>query len=365
MKQKRILLLIESMAAGGAQTQILQLGKFLSTLGYSTTYMTHFDDQFHESAADNVICVPRGRKVNTLCFILRYLSAIKSRNFDLVIAYGATCSVIAEIAKMILGIPVIVSERNLSEKGGIGPFLRRLGHLVADRLVVNSQAQLEFLKNNYGWLDPILIRNSVPDKVSDLGRGLDKPRNDRKVRILGVGKYAPQKNINFLIEIANLLKSKYPQVEFRMDWYGDKTGEEKIEYFNLLNVAIDANGLTETFFLHPAIADISMAYSGSNIFVLPSLFEGTPNVALEAMSFGLPIVLTDVSDNRYLVNHGVNGFISQLNDPDSFADYIYSISHWDQRRLDAGAETSGRILKHLFGPGNLGKFEKLVVDILK
>ena len=50
-------------------------------------------------------------------------------------------------------------------------------------------------------------------------------------------------------------------------------------------------------------------YQQSDVFVLPSLDEGLPNVVLEAMACGNAIVATDISGNRELVQDSFNGFL--------------------------------------------------------
>ena len=50
-------------------------------------------------------------------------------------------------------------------------------------------------------------------------------------------------------------------------------------------------------------------YHGADVFVLPSFGEGMPNVVLEAMSCGLPVVATAVAGSAELVRDGVNGLL--------------------------------------------------------
>ena len=58
-------------------------------------------------------------------------------------------------------------------------------------------------------------------------------------------------------------------------------------------------------------------YQNSDIFILPSLSEGMPNVVLEAMACGLPIIMTPCEGSKELINN--NGIISSLNE---FADNL-------------------------------------------
>ena len=57
---------------------------------------------------------------------------------------------------------------------------------------------------------------------------------------------------------------------------------------------------------HQNLDDI---YKNADIYLCTSIFEGLSNTILEAMSFCLPIVATNVGDNMYLVNKGKNGFL--------------------------------------------------------
>jgi glycosyltransferase involved in cell wall biosynthesis len=56
-------------------------------------------------------------------------------------------------------------------------------------------------------------------------------------------------------------------------------------------------------------SDVDRVYPVCDLTVLPSLFEGTPNVLLESMACGVPVVATDVSDNREIVLDGEVGFL--------------------------------------------------------
>ena len=65
--------------------------------------------------------------------------------------------------------------------------------------------------------------------------------------------------------------------------------------------------------------DVECLYPLCDVTVLPSLFEGTPNVLLESMACGVPVVATDVSDNRDLVPDGEVGYVVPSNDERALA----------------------------------------------
>jgi glycosyltransferase involved in cell wall biosynthesis len=63
-------------------------------------------------------------------------------------------------------------------------------------------------------------------------------------------------------------------------------------------------------------------YRSADLFVLPSEFDNSPNVVLEAMASGLPIVATDVGGIREYVRAGVNGELVPLDEAETFASAI-------------------------------------------
>ena len=71
--------------------------------------------------------------------------------------------------------------------------------------------------------------------------------------------------------------------------------------------------------------DVENYYNACTLTVLPSLFEGTPNVALESMACGIPIVASNVSDNAYIIPDGRAGFVVPLNDEAALADRVTRI----------------------------------------
>ena len=84
------------------------------------------------------------------------------------------------------------------------------------------------------------------------------------------------------------------------------------------------------------IHDVAPYLIKTKIFVLPSRLEGMPNALLEAMSFGLPCVATDVSGSVDLVQNGINGLLVERKTPKSLAQAIDYLIQNPQDAMNMG-----------------------------
>jgi glycosyltransferase involved in cell wall biosynthesis len=72
-------------------------------------------------------------------------------------------------------------------------------------------------------------------------------------------------------------------------------------------------------------ADVVPYYAAANVFALPSYSEGSPNVLLEAMDAGVPIVATDVGGVSEMIRHGEQGWLVRGGDVDDLANGIVAL----------------------------------------
>lgn len=123
----------------------------------------------------------------------------------------------------------------------------------------------------------------------------------RLLRAKGVVEYA---------EAARRLKSRYPDIDFRLagpfDSGPDGVKPAEVEHWV-------AGGLTYLGYL----CDVRPALADAAVFVLPSYREGTPRSTLEALAMGRPIITTDAPGCRETVTDEVNGLLIRPRDVDA------------------------------------------------
>ncbi len=94
----------------------------------------------------------------------------------------------------------------------------------------------------------------------------------------------------------------------------------------LLNLASDL-GVSSQVHLLGYREDIAELYKSSDVCCFPSIREGLPLAAIEAMACGLPIIVADNRGTREFAANGVNGFVCKWNDIDSFANSIMHLAN--------------------------------------
>ena len=65
--------------------------------------------------------------------------------------------------------------------------------------------------------------------------------------------------------------------------------------------------------------DVDSSYRQAAVFVLPSKCEGMSNALLEAQSWGIPAVVSDIPGNRAVIEDGVNGIVFPVGDAQRLA----------------------------------------------
>ncbi len=177
----------------------------------------------------------------------------------------------------------------------IGTILEFIGYWLADYIIVTTELDRRYIIERYK-VNPnkiVIIPNWVD---AEMFKPMDMPKE--RGRIIFVGRLEYQKNVLALIDaVKNLPNAKLYIVG---DGSLRKAIEEKIKRENIRNVVLMGVIPNEK---------LPIELNKSEIYVLPSLWEGHPKALLEAMACGLPVIGTDVEGIRELIVNGVNGLL--------------------------------------------------------
>jgi glycosyltransferase involved in cell wall biosynthesis len=132
--------------------------------------------------------------------------------------------------------------------------------------------------------------------------------------VLSVGRLAAQKGHTDLLSAFALIAPRHPQV--RLLIAGDGPERSRLE------TMIRSLGLDAQVRLLGHADDVWRLHRAAELFVLPSLYEGTPFAMLEAMASGLPVIATTFGGADEIVEHGRDGLLVPTGDVEVLAQAI-------------------------------------------
>ena len=135
-------------------------------------------------------------------------------------------------------------------------------------------------------------------------------------RLYCAARLAPEKGFEFLIHALKILQDRNYTLELRL--VGD--GPHRSALQRLASELGVANCLR--FLGHLDESTKMRELSAADLFVLPSLAEGLPSLATEAMAVGVPVVATNIAGTSELVDDGKSGLLVRPSDPQALADAI-------------------------------------------
>ena len=136
---------------------------------------------------------------------------------------------------------------------------------------------------------------------------------DRDKVILSVGRLSREKGHTDLVKALKYLVDQPSQVNAKLVIVGDGPERPRIER------TAAALGIQDRIILAGHAGDARPYFALADVFALPSHSEGSPNVLLEAMAAGVPVVATNVGGVPEIVTHNVSALLVRPHDPQSIA----------------------------------------------
>jgi glycosyltransferase involved in cell wall biosynthesis len=138
-----------------------------------------------------------------------------------------------------------------------------------------------------------------------------------------VAAFKRQKGHADFFRMASAVLTRFPDARFLCVGEPLRDNQQGAEdYHREMQALVDSLGVRDRTIFWGAREDMPEVYNLCDVIVLPSRREGTPNVLLEAMACGVPVVANDVADNRYVVPEGETGFVVPLDDVEALTDRV-------------------------------------------
>lgn len=327
-----VAILCKTLLKGGAEKQALLLAKSLQEKNVDVFIinwdMNKIDPENLKFIQDNKLAyLPLNGG-----FFLKFFSfkkALKTRKIKIVISYLTLANVIAGLIRL--------TSNNLKTIGGIRneklPFYKFIIEMFIHNHINNGT-----VFNNYSGGGKFSIRGFNPKKIHVIQNAIELNYTHEKnyqakgdeIKIVTVGRFVKQKDYPTALKSFMLLKQKYKITKLKYIIIGYGPLEKEIR-----SIAHDL-GITSEIQIMINPPNIPFILSNSDIFLSTSLFEGVSNAIMEAMIAGLPIVATEVGDNKHLIRNSYNGYLVPCRHVGLVAQKLKYLCESEEKRITFG-----------------------------
>lgn len=313
-RRTRVLLMIAGLSAGGAERQMTLLARSLDRssfevglLIFNAAEKIHFREVLDTPLWFRALDLsPRKDRALLLPRLAAGIArAVRDFAPDVVHASlnVANHAVRASALALRWGTPIVTSVR-VDFRSGYTRRERLMERLLWRRsahIVCNSETTRRQLMADLG-IPPDRV-SAIPNGVEERFFALDTPAPPawwpEGPVALTVGRFKTQKNHLGLVSALGGIGRNGDLGEWKFVFLGEGPLEAEIR------AAIAAAGLRDRIMLRPPVNDIVAIYRAAHLLVMPSLFEGMPNAALEAAAAGCPVAITEAANRASVVGPGV------------------------------------------------------------
>jgi len=333
---------------GGTEIATFNIAKYLSKKHEVHVFTTLDEGLPSESIYEGIhvhrISWPKIRIFGGLSFWFKSYRIIKKIKTDVILAQNIEIGKYVYLLNKLIKKPYVIwargSDVNFLFEGKKDRTLKR-ALKKADAVISLTDDMKEKIKK-FCDRDVIVIPNGIDLKLfEDISKkGLREKYGLNKTDkvILYVGTLRPVKGLPNLIEAVKTIDDKNK----RLLIVG--RGEERENLENLVK-KLEIEKIV-TFIGRVPNKEVFEYMAASDILVLPSLSEGFPNVILEAMASGLPVVTTKVGGLPKIVNEGVNGFLVDSKNSKQLSEKIFLLLKDEKLRGEISKNNLNEVKKY-------------------
>lgn len=316
---KKIVFVVGTLASGGAERQLYYVLKTLAEQGSKVWVLCLTQKEAYQAEVEklNVPVIWVGGKKSPILRLAEIIKWCRRINPEVIHSSHFYTNPYVSVAGLFCRASSVLGVRNdfLSEISGKYSKARFFSLIFGDLIVANSESAIGTAIRYGIKARKIKLLENVVD-TEEFSPAAKKNENTIPI-ILCVGRLEPQKNH---MRVLNILRGLLDRgLEFQGLIVGD--GSEKQ---NLIQIGKEY-GLSDRLQWASATKNIVDYYRKSDVLLHLPLWEGTPNVVLEAMACSLPILCSDVGDVGKLMVNGKTGFLFAEDQDEKILDMLSKV----------------------------------------
>ncbi|TFG12835.1 MAG: glycosyltransferase [Promethearchaeota archaeon] len=365
-KKIRILYIITGLTSGGAELNLASIINHLDLSAFEPivcSLTTTYDVlPLIRKKTNRIYILNAKRQIDFIKTIFLVRKIIKKENPDIIHCILFHSNIIGRFAAIGLRKKIITSVRTKLLNNHIGNFIDFISQSLVDIYLVNSNSLRNFI-THYGIKEKkiFLIENSIDFKIFKPTKAKEDIRNELNLPkipvITTVANFKTQKDYPTIIKALNLIKDEF---NFTYLILGKSLKFEDKE----LNIKalINKYGLKNVRFLGFR-NDVANILSITDIWVSSTMFEGQSNSLLEAMAMSVPIITTNIPENKELVHHNKEALLIPVKSPTSLANSIKILLNDKEMAEKLAMNAQKRVRKLYNHQGPLNKIINLYYQI--
>lgn len=347
---KKITIIISSLAGGGAEKVSVTLANQLAENKYEINFVvlnlknSKFQDLLNKEI--NLINLDVNHARTSIFALNKYFNNYKPQN---ILVFNHEIAIVVLILRFFLfrkwkNVNIISRNINtLSENKNHEPsiwhnffkeFFIKYIYKYSDKIISQSKMMKDDLIENYNVSpEKITIINNPLNQEIELAYKTIDHSTIKKNEIIFVGRLEKQKGLTYLFESFKLVLQEEPDLKLII------IGEGSL-YKELVNYSKKL-GIEQNIIFHGFEKQIDFHFKNAKLTVLTSLFEGFPNVLVESIFLGTPVVSFDCkSGPSEIIEEGVNGFLVEyLNIAEMAEKILKALKYeWNREEIRKTAE---------------------------
>jgi len=340
----RILHCVPSLGGGGAERQLTYLVKELVQIGCDVHVAYVHDGPNMDRLRATGATLHRLPALSNYDpqILVRLVTTIRKVNPDIVQCWLAQMEVLAGLASVLTRTPWVFSERSCEEAypASIRALLRLRMGSIATAIVANSEGGERYWRSHARpQLRCQIIRNGLPlDEIASAptATGAEAGITEGEPLVLAAGRFGPEKNFDAIIRALGLVAASH-----RVQAICCGEGPLRRD----LDELVAGGGLGDRVRITGYAPNLWSLMKRANLTVSVSFFEGSPNVVLEAMACGCPLVVSDIAAHRELLDEH-SAILVDPRDPQRIANAVIEVLNNPEAAAKRARVASDRVQRY-------------------